>query len=152
MNRDFRVSICGIGFLEFRAKFHASLIELTVQIAHQHIGQSATHGFERRIGAPEMAPPTTGTTLATALPTDSFTTRLPTIAPIFLSSGYQVVFVKACCVIFLPMFLPTSLASFPTNIAEPDAPSITPKYTRTRTFAPSFNSDSSVNKSSSPKR
>lgn len=50
MNRDFRVSICGIGFLEFRAKFHASLIELTVQIAYQHIGQSATHGFERRIG------------------------------------------------------------------------------------------------------
>ena len=50
MNRDFRVSICGIGFLEFRAKFHAGLIELTVQIAYQHIGQSATHGFERRIG------------------------------------------------------------------------------------------------------
>ena len=99
-----------------------------------------------------MAPPTTGTTLVTALPTDSFTTCLPTIAPIFLGNGYQAVFVRACYVIFLPMFLPTSLASFPTNIAEPDAPSITPKYARTRTLAPSFSSDSSVNKSSSPKR
>ena len=41
MNRDFRVSICGIGFLEFRAKFHAGLIELTVQIAHQHIANGS---------------------------------------------------------------------------------------------------------------
>lgn len=40
----------GIGFLEFRAKLHTSLIELTVQIAYQHIGQSTTHRPECRIG------------------------------------------------------------------------------------------------------
>lgn len=44
-----------------------------------------------------------------------------------LTSGYQAVFIRACCATFLPMFLPTSLASFPTSIAAPDAPNITPR-------------------------
>lgn len=40
----------GIGFLEFRAKLHAVLIEFAIQIAYQHIGQSTTHRPECRIG------------------------------------------------------------------------------------------------------
>lgn len=40
VNRDF-VIFRGLGFSEFQAEFHAGLVELTVQIAYQCIGQSA---------------------------------------------------------------------------------------------------------------
>ena len=49
MNRDFAI-FRGLGFSEFRAKFHAGLIEFAIQIAYQHIGQSTTHRPECRIG------------------------------------------------------------------------------------------------------
>ena len=40
VNRDFAI-FRGLGFSEFQAEFHVGLIELTVQITHQRIGQSA---------------------------------------------------------------------------------------------------------------
>ena len=40
MDRDFAI-FRSIGVPEFRAEFHAGLVELTVQIAHQHIGQGS---------------------------------------------------------------------------------------------------------------
>ena len=36
-NRDFAI-FRGLNFSEFQAEFHANLVELTVQIAHQRIG------------------------------------------------------------------------------------------------------------------
>lgn len=40
VNRDFAI-FRELGFSEFQAEFHAGLVELTVQITHQRIGQSA---------------------------------------------------------------------------------------------------------------
>lgn len=40
VNRDFAI-FRGLGFSEFQAEFHVGLVELTVQITHQRIGQSA---------------------------------------------------------------------------------------------------------------
>ena len=40
VNRDFAI-FRKLGFSEFQAEFHAGLVELTVQITHQCIGQSA---------------------------------------------------------------------------------------------------------------
>ena len=40
VNRDFAI-FRELGFSEFQAEFHAGLVELTVQIAYQCIGQSA---------------------------------------------------------------------------------------------------------------
>ena len=40
VNRDFAI-FRELGFSEFQAEFHAGLVELTVQITHQSIDQSA---------------------------------------------------------------------------------------------------------------
>lgn len=44
VNRDFAI-FRELGFSEFRAEFHASLVELTVQITHQRIDQSAARAL-----------------------------------------------------------------------------------------------------------
>lgn len=51
MDRDF-VIFRWFGFSEFRAKFHAGLIELTIQIAYQRIGQSAARALSHILPTP----------------------------------------------------------------------------------------------------
>ena len=51
MDRDF-VIFRWLGFSEFRAKLHAGLIEFTVQVTYQHIGQSAARVLSHILPAP----------------------------------------------------------------------------------------------------
>lgn len=55
VNRDFAI-FRGLGFSEFQAEFHASLVELTVQITHQRIDQSAARALSHILPTPIDAP------------------------------------------------------------------------------------------------
>ena len=51
MNRDFAI-FRELGFSEFQAEFHAGLVELTVQITHQRIDQSAAKALSHILPTP----------------------------------------------------------------------------------------------------
>ena len=55
VNRDFAI-FRELGFSEFQAEFHASLVELTVQITHQRIDQSAARALSHILPTPIDAP------------------------------------------------------------------------------------------------
>lgn len=55
VNRDFAIFL-GLGFSEFQAEFHVGLVELTVQITHQRIGQSAARALSHILPTPIDAP------------------------------------------------------------------------------------------------
>ena len=51
VNRDFAI-FRRLGFSEFQAEFHAGLVELTVQITHQRIDQSAARVLSHILPTP----------------------------------------------------------------------------------------------------
>ena len=51
VNRDFAI-FRELGFSEFQAEFHAGLVELTVQITHQRIDQSAARALSHILPTP----------------------------------------------------------------------------------------------------
>lgn len=51
VNRDL-VIFRGLGFSEFQAEFHAGLVELTIQITHQRIDQSAARALSHILSTP----------------------------------------------------------------------------------------------------
>lgn len=51
VNRDFAI-FRELGFSEFQAEFHAGLVELTVQITHQRIDQSAARALSHILSTP----------------------------------------------------------------------------------------------------
>lgn len=51
VNRDFAI-FRELGFSEFQAEFHAGLVELTVQVAYQRIGQSAARALSHILPTP----------------------------------------------------------------------------------------------------
>ena len=51
VNRDFAI-FRELGFSEFHAEFHAGLVELTVQITHQRIDQSAARALSHILPTP----------------------------------------------------------------------------------------------------
>lgn len=51
VNRDFAI-FRELGFSEFQAEFHADLVELTVQITHQRINQSAARALSHILPTP----------------------------------------------------------------------------------------------------
>jgi hypothetical protein len=51
VNRDFAI-FRELGFSEFQAEFHAGLVELTVQITHQSIDQSAARVLSHILPTP----------------------------------------------------------------------------------------------------
>ena len=51
VNRNFAI-FQELGFSEFQAEFHAGLVELTVQIAYQCIGQSAARVLSHILPTP----------------------------------------------------------------------------------------------------
>ena len=55
VNRDFAI-FRELGFSEFQAEFHAGLVELTVQITHQRIDQSAARALSHILPTPIDAP------------------------------------------------------------------------------------------------
>ena len=55
VNRDFAI-FRELGFSEFQAEFHASLVELTVQITHQRIDQSVARALSHILPTPIDAP------------------------------------------------------------------------------------------------
>lgn len=51
VNRDFAI-FRELGFSEFQAEFHAGLVELTIQITHQRIDQSAARVLSHILPTP----------------------------------------------------------------------------------------------------
>lgn len=51
VNRDFAI-FRELGFSEFQAEFHAGLVELTIQITHQRIDQSAARALSHILSTP----------------------------------------------------------------------------------------------------